>query len=170
VTRLLWVLSLAAALAQAPAPLPTPEPSTPAALAEPPAGPPVADPAAAAARATALAEGLRCPVCQGLSAAASQAESAVAMRARAEELVTLGYSDEQILAFFVSRYGEWVLLEPPRAGRHWLIWAAPVALLCLGALVVAWRMTAARQVLAPEAAAAGDDPYERRVLDELDRS
>jgi len=169
--RPLILLALAAALAQVPAaPAEAESPPPGVALAERPAGPPVRDRALAAERAVAIAEGLRCPVCQGLSAAASQAESAVAMRTRAQDLVELGYSDEQILAFFVSRYGEWVLLEPPRAGRHWLIWAGPLALLSLGALVVAWRMTAVRAAPAPAPAPAGQDPFERRVLDELDRS
>jgi cytochrome c-type biogenesis protein CcmH len=150
--------------------LPAPAPST-ALLDVPPAGPPVTDPAIAAQRAGAIADGLSCPVCQGLSAAASQAESAVAMRTRAQELVARGYSDAQVYDYFVSRYGEWILLEPPRHGRHWLVWLGPMLLLFIGALVVAWRMTA--NTKAPRGLCdprSGSDPYERAVLDELDRS
>ena len=149
--------------------------AAPAPLDEPPAGPPLSDEAEVARRTEAVSELLRCPVCQGLSAAASQAEAAVAMRTRSEELVRLGYSDAQILAFFVSRYGEWVLLEPPRQGRHWIVWLGPLLVLGLGALAVAWRMTAAAQVPAGGMASqpsttSHEDPYERRILDELERS
>jgi cytochrome c-type biogenesis protein CcmH len=141
-------------------------------LDEAPAGPTVTDQAEIQARAHRISQGLRCPVCQGLSAADSQAESAIAMRVRAGDLVAAGYSDEQILAYFVQRYGEWVLLEPPRSGRHWLVWIGPLLLLALGGLVVAWRMTAeskgsGEQELAQKGA---EDPYERRILDELERS
>ncbi len=118
-----------------------------------------------------LTAGLRCPVCQGLSAADSQAESAVAMRVRTEDLVRAGYSDEQILAYFVERYGEWVLLEPPRQGLNWLIWLAPLIVLGCGALAVAWRLTAAPS--ADKALIAGtengsQDRYEQAILDELE--
>jgi cytochrome c-type biogenesis protein CcmH len=141
-------------------------------LSEPPAGAPVTDQAEVTRRARSISEGLRCPVCQGLSAADSQAESAIAMRTRAEDLVAAGYSDAQINAYFVKNYGEWVLLEPPRAGRHWFIWLGPLVLLGLGALVVAWRMTAeANPTTATTIADEGDeDPFEKRILDELERS
>jgi cytochrome c-type biogenesis protein CcmH len=141
-------------------------------LSEAPAGPPVTDQALIHQRSQSISEGLRCPVCQGLSAADSQAESAVAMRVRAADLVAAGYSDAQINAYFVERYGEWVLLEPPRTGKHWLIWLGPLLLLALGALVVAWRMTAeakdgeGQELVRKDA----EDPYERRILDELERS
>jgi cytochrome c-type biogenesis protein CcmH len=145
---------------------PTPE------LSEAPAGQPVTDRSEVDRRAQTIAQGLRCPVCQGLSAADSQAESAIAMRTRAGDLVAGGYSDAQINAYFVERYGEWVLLEPPRTGRHWLIWLGPLAFLGLGALVIAWRMTAENT---PTKATikvddADEDPYEKRILDELEGS
>lgn len=141
-------------------------------LSEAPKGKPVNDRAVIDARAQVISEGLRCPVCQGLSAADSQAESAIAMRTRAGDLVAAGYSDAQINAYFVERYGEWVLLEPPRTGRHWLIWLGPLAFLGLGALIVAWRMTAKTP---PTKATikvddADEDPYEKRILDELEGS
>lgn len=165
------LLAVGPVLGEDGAAVPSPAPAASAILGVSPAGPPVTDPAIAAQRATVLADELRCPVCQGLSAAASQAESAVAMRTRAQELVEQGYSDPQILAYFVSRYGEWILLEPPRHGRHWLVWLGPVLLLFFGALVVAWRMTSnAKAPGAPLEVAQGEDPYERAVLDELDRS
>jgi cytochrome c-type biogenesis protein CcmH len=104
------------------------------------AGSPVSDESVVHDRAGALAAELRCPVCQGLSAADSQAEAAVAMRTRAEQLVREGYTDAQIRAWFVDRYGEWVLLEPPREGRHWIVWLGPLLVLAVGAGVVVRRV------------------------------
>ncbi len=72
---------------------------------------------------------LRCPVCQGLNVAESRSEAAVAMQARIQELVSLGYSEAQVIAYFTDRYGDWVLLAPPREGMNWLLWLGPVVLL-----------------------------------------
>lgn len=127
------------------------------------------------ASATRIARRLRCPVCQGLSANDSQAESAVAMRSRAAELVRLGYSDEQIFAFFTDRYGEWVLLEPPRHGWALTVWLAPLGALGLGGAFIGWLVLAARRREREPAeraeavtAAREDDPYRRRILEELE--
>ena len=74
-----------------------------------------------------LAKILRCPVCQGLSVADSRSDAAVAMKNRIEELVALGYDDEQIIDYFVQRYGEFTLLRPK--DEHWIVWTAPKLLL-----------------------------------------
>ena len=96
-----------------------------------------------------IASGLRCPVCQGLSVADSPSHTAVAMKDRVRFLVEQGYSPEQIDAYFVSRYGEWVLLAPPARGLTWLLWLGPFALLGAGAL---WAIGAvARREPAPAA-------------------
>lgn len=138
----------------------------------PPDGPPITDDATLEARTYALSKGMRCPVCQGLSVADSGAEAAVAMKARTRELVGMGYSDGQIVDYFVGRYGTWVLLEPPAEGVNYLIFLAPLALVGLGGL--AWwssvkRGKDAAAPLAPAPKTADDDPYTRRVLDELER-
>ena len=139
----------------------------------PPDGPPVTDDATLEARTYALSKGMRCPVCQGLSVADSGAEAAVAMKARTRELVGMGYSDGQIVDYLVGRYGTWVLLEPPAQRVNYLIFLAPLALVGLGDL--AWWSSVKRgkdaDVATPTSApkTADDDPYTRRVLDELER-
>src|SRR4051812_22351496 len=55
---------------------------------------------------------LRCPTCQGLSIADSQANTARAQLDRVRDLVAEGRSDQEILDYFVARYGEWALLQP----------------------------------------------------------
>ena len=85
-----------------------------------------------------LAKILRCPVCQGLSVADSRSDAAVAMKNRIEELVALGYDDEQIIDYFVQRYGEFTLLRPK--DEHWIVWTAPGAAALLGFLVVVLQL------------------------------
>jgi cytochrome c-type biogenesis protein CcmH/NrfF len=85
-----------------------------------------------------LAKILRCPVCQGLSVADSRSDAAVAMKDRIKELVAMGYSDEQIIDYFVGRYGEFTLLKPKY--EHWFVWVAPGILGFLGVIVVGIRL------------------------------
>ncbi len=136
-------------------------------LAEPPAlEPPDAE--TARTRTRAIAKGLRCPVCQGLSVADSNADSARAMFDRVGELVAQGYSEEQILDYFTDRYGDWVRLEPEAEGLNLLIFVLPAALLVLGGLFLASRSRVAPEPApaAPEPTAPGDE-YRRRILEEL---
>ncbi|AFV76633.1 cytochrome c-type biogenesis protein CcmH [Thermus oshimai] len=80
-----------------------------------------------------IARALRCPVCQGESAAESNSGVAVEMRRLIAEMLQEGKSPEEIKAFFVERYGDWILYEPPRRGLTLWAWVLPlVALLLLG--------------------------------------
>src|SRR5437762_14099030 len=69
-----------------------------------------------------IATELRCVVCQNLSVADSPSEMAQQMRAIVREQVQAGKSPEQIKDFFVSKYGEWVLLKPKTTGFSALLW------------------------------------------------
>ncbi len=102
---------------------------------------PLLDPPSAGeveSRTYALGKILRCPVCQGLSVADSQSDAAVAMKNRIQELVAMGYSDDQIIDYFIGRYGEFVLLQPK--AEHWFVWWMPLLLLGAGAGVVVLRV------------------------------
>lgn len=84
-----------------------------------------------------LAAELRCPVCQNLSVADSPSEMATQMRELIHEKLKNGESPEQIRSYFVSRYGEWVLLAPTRQGFNWVAWLLPfVAILGGGGIIV----------------------------------
>src|SRR5436190_23774773 len=90
-------------------------------------------------RARALASRLRCPVCQAESVADSPSETAQQMNLVIADQVAEGRSDKEILAFFRARYGEWILLDPPRRGRTLVVWALPVAALVVGLAAIVLR-------------------------------
>lgn len=69
-----------------------------------------------------IAKQLKCPVCQNLSVADSPSPLAEQMRGIIQEKVAAGESREQIIAYFSQRYGEDVLLEPPKAGFGQVVW------------------------------------------------
>lgn len=84
-----------------------------------------------------LAAELRCPVCQNLSVADSPSEMATQMREVIHDKLKNGESPDQIRSYFVSRYGEWILLSPARHGFNWVAWLLPfVAILGGGGIIV----------------------------------
>lgn len=84
----------------------------------------------------ALAEELRCTVCQNQSLADSDAPLAQDLRRELFAMLQDGRSDMEIREFMVERYGDFVLYRPPLAAHTILLWAGPVVLL-LGSLLAA---------------------------------
>ena len=84
----------------------------------------------------AIAKELRCPVCQGETVADSNAQLSVQMRAIIREKLEAGESREQILDYFVARYGESILVTPPARGFTLGVWLAPVVALLVGVAIV----------------------------------
>ncbi|MEL6517963.1 MAG: cytochrome c-type biogenesis protein [Pseudomonadota bacterium] len=83
-------------------------------------------------RARTLSEGLRCLVCRNESIDESNADLARDMRILVRERLVAGDSDEQVIAFLVERYGEYVLLNPTATGANLLLWLAAPGMLLLG--------------------------------------
>lgn len=104
-----------------------------------PAGEPLSGDALAA-RTDEISSDMRCPVCQGLSVADSPSKSAVGMKTEVRELLSQGYTKEQILLYFEQAYGEFVLLKPKAEGFNLVVWIAPVAAILLGLVVVFVRV------------------------------
>lgn len=96
-------------------------------------------------RARALSAELRCMVCQNQSIDDSNAELARDLRVVVRERLVGGDSDEQVLDYVVSRYGEFVLLKPRLSMRTIALWGAPAALTIIG-LIVAVVYTRRRAV------------------------
>ena len=97
------------------------------------------------ARARALMEELRCLVCQGQSIADSDAEIAGDMRHLVRTRIAAGDSPGAIRAWLVERYGDWISYRPPSQPVGWPLWAAPLVLLLLGALLVRKRIKLRRR-------------------------
>ena len=83
-------------------------------------------------RMVALAENLRCLVCQNESLASSHAELAEDLRKEVREMIRKGLDDKQITEYLVARYGDFVLYKPPVKSYTLLLWFGPFALLLLG--------------------------------------
>lgn len=84
------------------------------------------------ARAAEIASGLRCPVCRNQSIVESNAELSREMQAVVRDRLEAGETQEEIEAYFVSRYGEWILLRPQARGINLLVYGLPLVVLVLG--------------------------------------
>jgi cytochrome c-type biogenesis protein CcmH len=83
---------------------------------------------------------LQCPVCSGAPVSDSPSDLAGQMRAVIRTKLQAGESDEQIIGYFVERYGDSVLMEPPRRGFGLVVWGAPIIVLIVGGLLL-WRVS-----------------------------
>ena len=82
---------------------------------------------------------LRCPTCTGLSVLDSDAKFSVQIKDEVKEQMEKGRSKEEILEFFVERYGPWILREPPKEGFNIIAWIIPFAMLIIGPMAI-WAM------------------------------
>jgi len=94
--------------------------------------PPLAEDPVVEQRLLAIAEEVRCLVCQNESLAGSRAELALDLRREIRHLLTQGKSDAEVLDFLVARYGDFVRYRPPLKPTTWLLWGGPFALLAAG--------------------------------------
>jgi cytochrome c-type biogenesis protein CcmH len=88
------------------------------------------------ARARAISAGLRCLVCQNQSIDDSKAELARDLRLLVRERLNLGESDEQVRAFLVKRYGNFILLKPPLDLETAFLWGMPALVLAAGGIAL----------------------------------
>jgi cytochrome c-type biogenesis protein CcmH len=88
-------------------------------------------------RARQISAQLRCMVCQNQSIDDSNAELAKDLRVLVRERLTDGDTDAQVVDYVVSRYGEFVLLNPRLSVKTIILWAMPIGLLLAGIFAVA---------------------------------
>lgn len=115
-------------------------------------------------RARSISAELRCMVCQNQSIDDSDAELARDLRVLVRERITSGESDEEVMAYVVSRYGEFVLLRPRFNLRNALLWGSPLLLLLIGSGVV--LLYARRRPSTSVGLSAEEEERLRRVLEE----
>jgi len=109
---------------------------------------------------------IMCPVCPGESIDQSQNQLSAQMRSIVSEQVHEGRSDEQIKAFFVERYTQSVLLEPPQKGFSLLVWLLPPA----GMVAAIVLLILALRVMRRSANESPDDIQETVSLSDAERS
>lgn len=116
-------------------------------------------------RARGITKELRCVVCQNQSVDDSDAPLAKDIRLIVRERIMAGETDEQVRAFVVARYGQYVLLRPPLGVDTALIWIGPFALLAIALGIAAVYLRRAR--VAGEAAAGKLSPDEELRLEAI---
>lgn len=104
-----------------------------------------------------VASQLKCLVCQGESVADSPATLSQQMRASIRQQLQSGKSEQEVIQYFVSRYGDRILLSPPSQGFTLLAWLVPIALLLGGTLLLfvvlwSWHTQSSRGSLENDAA------------------
>ncbi len=121
-------------------------------------------------RARKLSANLRCLVCQNQSIDDSDASLAKDLRVLLRQRLVTGDSDEQVIDYVVSRYGEFVLLKP-RFGLHTLIlWSLPAILILIGFILAIIKFKKPEPVTAAHARILSDDENKRiaKLLNETD--
>lgn len=83
---------------------------------------------------------LQCPVCQNLAVAYSPSPLAEQMRDIIRAKLQAGETREQIIQYFVDRYGEAILWEPPQSGWNLIAWRTPILALIAGATGLLWLL------------------------------
>ena len=119
-------------------------------------------------RAVRITDELRCLVCQNQTLADSNADLADDLRREVRSLALAGKSDDDIKAYLVARYGDFVLYNPPVKPVSWMLWFGPFALL-IGGGAIWWVVLRRRARTAGSAATDGSAEREgkaRKLLDD----
>lgn len=117
------------------------------------------------ARARVVGKDLRCLVCQNQSIDDSDAQLARDLRVLVRERIVAGDSNQQVIDYVVSRYGDFVLLNPPFKAKTYVLWFAPAGVLLLGIVgaVLFYRRRGSATVATP----APLTDAERKRLDQI---
>ncbi len=92
---------------------------------------------------------IRCPVCQGQSIGGSNASLALDLREKVQQLLVSGKTDDEIHAFMVERFGDFVVFKPPIKSSTYALWFAPFVFLFIG-LIVLFRSTKLKAIQTSE--------------------
>lgn len=112
------------------------------------------------ARAKSLGSNLRCPICTGLPITESTNDISREMLQGVREQVAAGRSDRDIYSYFAARYGNFVLLDPPKEGSNLLLWGAPLVALAGGGAVL-WGVLRKRNTAStPPTESVAEQPFD----------
>ena len=130
---------------------------------------PLADDPQVEARLGAIAEELRCLVCQNESLIASRADLAMDLKRQVREQIKAGKSDAEIRDYMVQRYGDFVLYRPPVKSTTLLLWFGPFLLLAAGFLAL-WFFVRRRRTAQAAALSAEEESRADELLGRVDGS
>lgn len=116
-----------------------------------------------------LSKQLRCLVCQGENVWESNSPLAGQMRDHVRDRLRAGESPQQIKVYLESRYGDFILMEPPKHGFNWLLWLAPFVLLGSGVLLLRHQLRRWGKPAAATQTTALSEEQKRRIETELAR-
>ncbi len=122
----------------------------------------LADPALEA-RARDLSAGLRCLVCQNESIDDSNADLAKDLRLLVRERLAAGDTDEEVIDYLVSRYGEFVLLRPRFDWANLALWATPLLVLAFGGVLAFVTVSNRRRRKGPTELSAAEEAAIERI-------
>lgn len=117
-------------------------------------------PATLEQRTLAIAKDVRCPSCEDLTAAESNAVGAVAVRNLIRTDLSRGLSESQIDSYLVDRYGPDIILRPPATGLGGVVWWLPA----LAAVLAAAGAALALRRWRPSRRPVGPDAEDRRLV------
>jgi cytochrome c-type biogenesis protein CcmH len=115
---------------------------------------------------------LMCPVCEGQTVAESNSQLANQMRAIIREKLQEGKSKDEIIAYFVSRYGETILGAPPAKGVNWLLWILPAVALAAGGAIIGLFLYKSREEREKSQGESREPPptqFEPEYIEKLDK-
>ena len=127
-----------------------------------------------------IAKKLFCPVCENVPLDVCPTQACSQWRATIKEKLVAGWTEQQILDYFVAQYGERVLAQPSTRGLNILVWVVPPILVLAGAFTL-WRFlrqmarstptlaTPSGPEFSPGEADPSGDEYIARVEQELKR-
>lgn len=116
-----------------------------------------------------IAKQLYCPVCPNTPLDVCETKACEDWRAQIRDQLSQGWTDQQVIDYFVAQYGERVLAEPQRKGFTSLVWFLPLIVVLVGAGIVyevlkGWRA----QRVAPQATAPPPQ-IEPKMLEKIER-
>jgi cytochrome c-type biogenesis protein CcmH len=116
-------------------------------------------------RTMALAEELRCLVCQNQTIAESHAELAIDLKNQIREKLKAGMSEEQIKEYMVARYGDFVLYNPPVKATTVPLWFGPFTLLFLALAGLFYYILRRRRTAEPKPLTEADQARVQAMLE-----
>ena len=87
-----------------------------------------------------IASQLYCPICDNISLDVCPLEACQAWRDLIREQLVEGWTEQEIIDYFVAQYGDRVSGEPPRSGLNWILYLVPPTIILAGLVLLISKM------------------------------